>query len=86
MKGVALGNGYCPFFIWRKDVMKLAWFLMVAGAGMILQAVAIIFVGLNPPNLWILLCGLCVGVGLGYYPAYIGFKRRKVLLNEKVKA
>lgn len=65
--------------------MKLAWFLIIVGALWIIQSVAIIFVGLNPPNLWTLLCGVCLGVGLGYYPAYIGIKRRKHILAERAK-
>lgn len=64
--------------------MKFAWFLMVVGALLVFQGVAIVFVGINPPNLWIILCGLGIGIGLGYYPMYVGYKRRKEFLSKKV--
>lgn len=62
--------------------MKLAWFLMIVGALCIFQGIALIFTGYYASNAIIIITGICVGLGLGYYPFQYGMKRRRELLSE----
>lgn len=63
--------------------MKLAWFLMIVGALCSFQGVALLFTGYYVGNAIIIITGICVGFGMGYYPLKYGMKMRKSLLLER---
>ena len=63
--------------------MKLAWFLMIIGALCIFQGLALLFTGYHASNVIIIVVGICIGLGMGYYPLLYGIKRRKSLLSER---
>lgn len=63
--------------------MKLAWFAMIFGAACILEGIALVYTGYYIHNFWIMLCGMSIGIGLGFFPFKYGFNKRKDLILKR---
>ena len=59
---------------------------MIIGALCIFQGIALLITGYYSNNAIIIGTGICVGLGMGYYPLQYGMKRRKDILTGRDKA